>query len=122
MDPIKVIDILLAYKRGVKITSLARRYKVREATIKQIVEDLKFNPDALPVVELEPERRGRPHGSRLSEDEIVELRTLYNDGCPIEIIAEMFGISKKYVYEITSGRAFENIGGPIRKVRERKRQ
>jgi len=66
------------------------------------------NPDHLePVTGIENTRRGK--ACKLNPERVVELRRMFKGGVSPGFIAERFGITKSYVYQVGNGRGWAGI-------------
>ena len=64
-----------------------------------------------------PRAIGSDHwNAKFSEEQVIEIRTLYNDGkYNQKQLGELYGCSNKVISKITGGERWAHIGGPIAK-------
>jgi hypothetical protein len=55
----------------------------------------------------------RHASSRLTDAEVIEMRTAYRDGARLAALSERYGIGRQSVNDIVNGRRWKQVGGPI---------
>lgn len=73
------------------------------------------NPNGRPICPLELKPRGEKHGNaKLSNEEVLSIRTRFCAGEKQKDLAAIFGVSKSLVNQITNHSIWRHIGGPFR--------
>ena len=52
---------------------------------------------------------GQKNKSRLSEDKVLQIRHLINEGHKLDIIAEKMGVSRPCISNIKNGKTYKNV-------------
>lgn len=59
--------------------------------------------------------------SKLTENDVKEMRRLRNEGCDLSLIAEKFNVTEANVSSIVTGKTWKHVAGPIQKVQQHQR-
>jgi hypothetical protein len=65
-------------------------------------------------------RGEKNHQAKLSEEEVVRMRTMRNQGTKIKDLAQRFKVSQSLVVHICTGRSWKHAEGPITRLLTRK--
>lgn len=96
--PDEVTEIRAAAESGVTYTDLARRYECSISAISQIVSGKHF-----------PAGSRRISRSKLTVDDVQQIRTLHANGCSQQQIADQFGLHQSAVSGIVRRRTWKHV-------------
>jgi predicted DNA-binding protein YlxM (UPF0122 family) len=104
----EVLKIRESYKKGALIKHLAEQYKVSRKTIQGAISGRYWNhvDDAIAT---NLRSGSRNHSSKLTEDQVIEIRNLYKQGHSGKILAKSYGVSDTVIYLIINRKTWKHI-------------
>jgi len=103
-----VVNIVDLYKKGETQKSIAKRYGVSEPTVSGIMRGLCWQ-HVTNTLDLPARGRRNQCQRKLTDPQIVEIRSRYDRGEHQKQLSEEFGVSKALVQQIVTGKAWKHV-------------
>ncbi|MCP3681543.1 MAG: hypothetical protein GY861_02540, partial [bacterium] len=102
-----IIKMRQLRKGGANIRHIAKRFEVRCNYVSNVLVGKKIREGICKLFTY--------NGTKLTEEEVIEMRQLRKDGAKVKDIAKCFGITYSYASEVVTGKVWAHVDGAITK-------